>query len=397
MTENKILTSLFSASFVFYYLSIFVKSTNLSYLSMFSSGSFAKILVILSVGLLLLKVMLANTYSVKHVVTIVIGVMVGAIIAFKSGQHSFFYIVMFTLFSDRIDIYYFLKTFIWISATSLFILLVMSKFGIIYDFEYFRTDWASGLIKSRYSLGDLYPTSFSSRLTFLIAAVVFVKRFDLNYMVSVLLSALVIYVYLETDSRVDLVVGLLLIVIGTFGAQLEKTRLLNNRFWGLIPFIIATIMLILVLMYQKNPGPLLKLDSILSSRIAWSAIGFNRYNFHTLFGQKVIMSGAGGLENSSNYGTGQNNDYFFIDSSYMNILLNYGVLFAYGVYCVYFVAANKFREVYKNNDFGILIMILSIQWLINQYIVETGMQPFFIVAVSVLMSKFYEGRRNEII
>lgn len=82
--------------------------------------------------------------------------------------------------------------------------------------------------------------------------------------------------------------------------------------------ICAAGILILSMLYTKGSSIFLKLDSILSQRLSFSKKGMEVYGF-SIFGQYIPMQGNGGsTETPLNY--------FFLDSSYISILLQYGLI-----------------------------------------------------------------------
>ena len=75
-------------------------------------------------------------------------------------------------------------------------------------------------------------------------------------------------------------------------------------------------MILLSRFYDPSKGWMEKLDSIMSTRLALGKKTFDLYDVK-LWGQYIEMHGGGGT-------TAPKPDYFFIDCSYLNILMRFG-------------------------------------------------------------------------
>lgn len=86
----------------------------------------------------------------------------------------------------------------------------------------------------------------------------------------------------------------------------------------------------------------------------------------SLFGKDVPMEGMGGsLQHTK--------PYFFIDCSYLFVLLRYGVLFLGIVFVIYGVTCYKRRE---DTALMLTILLLAVSSAIDQHLLEEAYNPF---------------------
>jgi hypothetical protein len=243
-------------------------------------------------------------------------------ISFFSSLYSEDYtplILAFVLFSAyNINFEKIVKIYLKIIPTVLIILFVFSQRGKIPDFIYARD------FGIRHSLGAAQPTVFSAMTFFAVAAFMYLKKGKLKFYHYVILLPVIFVVNYYTQSRNDFVAMLLLLLI-PFLSKMMRNKLFNSviRFLSVIsyPFCALSVWLMAKL-YDINAGRYIgfDVDSLLNGRIALGNIAIKKYPI-TLFGQNVLQMGNGGGRQGAQ-------QYFFIDSSYLYILLSYGAIIA---------------------------------------------------------------------
>ena len=132
--------------------------------------------------------------------------------------------------------------------------------------------------------------------------------------------------------------------------------------------ICAAGILILSMLYTKGSSIFLKLDSILSQRLSFSKKGMEVYGF-SIFGQYIPMQGNGGsTETPSNY--------FFLDSSYISILLQYGLIIFMMILILWGIIGFRAR---KEKDWVLLwiLAMIAFQSIMEQHLLDISYNPFF--------------------
>ena len=105
----------------------------------------------------------------------------------------------------------------------------------------------------------------------------------------------------------------------------------------------------------------------------------------SLFGKDVPMEGMGGSLKHTK-------PYFFIDCSYLFILLRYGVLFLGIVFIIYGAICYKYRE---DTALMLAILLLAVSSAIDQHLLEDAYNPFAYALFAGMGRKSERGGKNE--
>lgn len=253
--------------------------------------------------------------------------------------------------------------------------IIASLFGVIKNLQY--TDYRG----VRNSFGIIYPTDFAAHILYIMLAFVCAYEEKLkiyHYAVGVII-ALVVYYFCK--ARVD-VACMLLFLIGTAVIRLaikkEKSIVKNQSAYSTLKKICGGIciasmplaalgMIILTLIYNPSSAFFVKLDKILSGRLALGAKGFADYDF-TLLGQPVALHGLGGS-------TEPPEEYFFLDCSYIYCLLIFGAVFTLMLVAAFVLCGIKYKH---SGIFLYIIAIISLNSMIAHHLPDIAYNPFAI-------------------
>ncbi len=204
---------------------------------------------------------------------------------------------------------------------ALVLLTGLSILGVIVDYQIFRDG------QMRHSFGTTQPTVFSAIVFYGMAAYMYFKRNNLKFHNCLILICIIVFTYYFTISRNDTFAMVLLLCIPLI------VRIMKNKYFGWIPKIFvllaypfnAIFVYLTSSNYSSNAGIYLGIDlnEILSNRLYFGEVALNSYPIK-LFGQYFIMYGNGAGRTFDNL---FHDEYFFIDSSYLFILLRYGAVF----------------------------------------------------------------------
>lgn len=157
-------------------------------------------------------------------------------------------------------------------------------------------------------------------------------------------------------------------------------QLFANRFFCILSTIfmplMATVAIWLSVIYTPSNSMLLMLNQILSSRISLAHTGITRYGLR-MFGNPVEWSGG-------RYGIERFDTYFYVDSSYVNIVLTYGmVTLIFVVLC--FAILNY--KAYKKGNFKLCIvfMFLALHSFTDPQLLELKYNPFLVVVLAAFI------------
>lgn len=139
----------------------------------------------------------------------------------------------------------------------------------------------------------------------------------------------------------------------------------------LSPVLAAIGMTVLTIMYQGTPMQQ-KLDQLLSNRLDLGKKAFDIFSL-TPFGQYIRL-----FSNAENLGVEY---YFYIDSTYLQLIIMYGVVIL-GVVLLVFLLIGCRAKAQKRLDFLWIIGLIAAHSIIEQHLVELPYCPFVIALLA---------------
>ena len=231
----------------------------------------------------------------------------------------------------------------------------------------------------RYSLGFTWVTS--APVLFVFASMLFLhlERKRLNGWTFIFLLQLATALFILTDTKMAFFTTMLVFVITLIWWQ--KPHWLNwleNRWVKLVilwlPVVLTIVAILLAGLYQDS-GFMAKLNDILSGRLANAAEAWQKYGL-TLFGQNIVWTGQGITYKPSMH-------YLYVDCSYLNVLLNYGLVF---LLLVFIWCRQVILDLYRRHDmlylaFFVVILLFS---FLEVRLINPLYDPFIIAAGSYM-------------
>jgi hypothetical protein len=239
----------------------------------------------------------------------------------------------------------------------------------------------------RYSFGSIYATDFAARIFFLCAAYCYLKYENLNIKDSIIFWIAGIFVSYYCDARLDTICIFILSLLPIAKAVLKGKVYMNRYIEWLIALsipIFATLSVGMSYLYSPNNKFMVFLDKILTGRLHFAKRGLNEYGI-TLLGEDIKMTGLGGTNKTIT-------DYFFVDSSYVQIALKYGIVFLV-ILCIYYVVFMKNRL--ENNDIllPISIVIVGINGIVAHHFINPAYNVF-LLALFAHINKTKVNKKN---
>ena len=143
--------------------------------------------------------------------------------------------------------------------------------------------------------------------------------------------------------------------------------------------------------YSENQTILVKLNSLLSGRLALGRLAFEKYNIE-LFGQFIPMTGFG----KSSLIQLRSPQYFFIDSSFVSILMCYGFLVFVCIILGFTCSAFRAKQ---NNDYYLVLLIalIAVDCMVEHHMMEICYNPFLFLMLSDIGTKTASSKRKRAI
>lgn len=252
---------------------------------------------------------------------------------------------------------------------------------------YLTYDYGNGRIA--HAFGSIYRTDFCAHLFFLACCIIWISRKKIWYAEGIFVLWLAWFADRYCAAR-NSTICLLLLGCGALAIQgardirswLQKRRKTGRNkkaaSWGRALLfcacfstpVFAAVSVLVSRFYRADVTWMVKLDSVLSGRLNLGKEGFNRYNVK-LFGQYVQQIGAGGQ-------TDPGQTYFFLDVSYVNMLLRLGIVLFAAVVLIYFFSSLK---AWKSRDYVciFILFLAALHCCVEHHMAELSYDMFLLL------------------
>ena len=340
--------------------------------------SIMKILRYISYAIIFVKLLYDAKYLENEMLKIVIMVLILGIISLNFGNNILFCSFLFIIAARNLNVEKLIKAAFYIQIVLTICMAGLSYFGVI-------TDWTYNLEgRNRHSLGYLYPSYISSIFFYVTLAYLFMRRKKVRFLEIVCIGILNIIIFHLTDSKTSFAMVFLAIIV-LWVIKFCKKRLESGFFSKLIYVYsipgIAVVSILACYLYNEGNRFLVLINSFINNRLI---MGHNALLEHglSLFGKKIIWTGYGGLGYLS---SSLQDEYNFVDCSYVKILLDYGVIF-FIIMIIGYMLVSK-RAIEKNDRYMCMcILFMCIYSMIEPRIIEFGFNPF-VLTLSALFGK----------
>lgn len=240
-----------------------------------------------------------------------------------------------------------------------------------------RLDMFEGNIITRWSAGYPAAVDFATHLFYILLDYWILTKGKINlWKCSFFLIAAYIALF-SCDARQALICLLLLFLFAIWVIRLDNKELFVNKksayiFIFSIPFLFA-ISLIATLSYDETNPLWLIIDLAFSSRLSLGLDGIKEYGI-TWFGNNFFLVGAG-------Y-SGATMDYNYIDSTYIQFLLRWGVVI---MTIILFAFYKIGRCAYRRNDKTLLfsLLLVGLSSVTTQFLLDLN-YCIFLLAITAL-------------
>ena len=325
-----------------------------------------------------------NTYTKKEMIWAGIILFAFLMPALLTEYRFLWYTGFLIVGAKDIDFNKILKVYLVIGITIMVAAFGASQYGIIEDLIY--KTYRYGIDFYRHSFGIVYPTDFGAHLFYmaLVAMILFEKKMNvaMRIWVSVLVASVAI---LTANAQTTMLCMMGFVILCLLEWLLRKHMHYIEMVLRWIPILCAGIFIGLSYFYNLDSESMFKLDNYLSGRLTISNKAIQQYSIK-IFGQNISEIGNG-------RSTEFREDYFFLDDSYIRILLEYGlVLFI--VMLILLVMMSKKAMRYNRNVIVIAIVAIAVHSVMEHHLIELAYNPLWLSIFAILNQNGQIGRRN---
>lgn len=277
----------------------------------------------IGIGLVVLfRYMVMKTSDIKKILFILL--VIGSFIIARrySGVDALLETGFLIAGANDIDYRKILKVYLIVEIPMTICTMIAGYTGVITDLVYHRGE------QVRMSFGFVYPTDFAAGIIFMVTAWGVLRQVRCTWIEIGLMIISVVLFEKYCDVRNSEIVMMILIICVVYLKIRNKLAAKKGKEYTpslllkilclVAPYGLAGFMILVSRFYRPDIEWMAKLNTLFSTRLSLGKEVFDRYDIQ-IWGQDIPMRGNGGS-------TEVVADYFFIDSSYVNILMRLGLV-----------------------------------------------------------------------
>lgn len=333
--------------------------------------------VLLVVILLRYLVMEKNDWK-DYVLIAIIGL--GFIISWNhNGYNEIYNCFLLIIGAKGIDFRKICKVFLVVIGALLLLTFAAALTGHVENLVYHQEGR-----RVRMAFGVNYPTDFSAYVFYLSAVYCYLRREKIKYVEIAILVGLSAFVYLFCEARLN-TICILLLAVGILYFKVQSNRSLRkgrtyqmhgglSMLLAVIPTLCAGGVLAASWLYSEENPLLSIINRLLNNRLYFGKKGLDVYGL-SILGRYIPMKGNGGTTKDVIH-------YFFLDSSYMYVLLQYGAV-VFGIILLIFCIMNFRARARRDWAFLIIVAVIAIQCIVEHHMMAVQYDPFLFALLAV--------------
>lgn len=278
-----------------------------------------------------------------------------------------------------------LRVYFWVGFVVVTAAFFASQYGIIDNLVYEIIGKGT-----RNSFGIIYPTDCAAHIFFLIVVGLCIQNRIVtiaDILLTIFFAQFVLAENVSYTSWACLVMLTVLIIFEKFyeySKSYEKMAIGTMQYreffdirkntifklMSLMPIVMTILITVLTVGFNKNSPKWAALDTKLSSRLTYSSQGLKKFGLKP-FGQYIKEWGFG-------KSTAYHEKYFFLDDSYIRIMLMYGVVMLIAVLVMWVVISKKALET-KRLVLLVAVAVIAVQCFMEHHMLEMAYNPLFLL------------------
>lgn len=264
-----------------------------------------------------------------------------------------------------------------LTAILLFIVVLCSQIGLTTNMLWYRWGADGQISKARESLGFIYASTGASLYFGFLLQYIFLRKEHCRFWELLILELINGFFFFKTDSRLPFYFGTAVLVFFLIQSCFKNHwRFTRHLKWLLIaaPGLIASVTVASYYLFDPASSFWNKINTFLTSRFTYGTDALASYGVK-FFGQPIIWIG-----NGSGKETGV---YNYVDCSYMQILIQYGIILLIAVMALYTVG--MIRSIKKSDYWTVCLLgIVCLYSMTEPYLLNIAVVPIPLLAVAVL-------------
>lgn len=294
-------------------------------------------------------------------------------ILFNEADSDFIYIVIFMLYCSKSKPEDVIKTYCFSSSVGIVLVIAAWLIGII----------PSEVRGGRAYLGFYFATFGPNLFLHTVLAYIASRKNHIKLSRWILIEIANIWFYKMTDTlAVFIIINIGIVLYYVFNIEKVKQVLFEGKVFkyilALFPFVSATITILAQYFYIEhyNEPIYVAANVALSNRPYFGKIAIEKYGI-SLFGKPITwLTGTDGTKVSGM-------DYFYVDSSYLQVLIRYGIIMLI-VLCAAMMVVQCYSILTRNTCMCLGCSLFLIHCITDPQLLSFRYNPFIIVFITCL-------------
>lgn len=370
-------SQIFFIAFVIFFVSSFIQDTTLAEAL---NGRLLRLCSYIALPLLLFKIYVLDRWSKKELFVITILILLGMITWRTAHELQLLLIVPFVVGAKNVNFKDIITWYVYLNIILLLTMAIFSLLGIIPNLIY-----RAAPRPPRYSLGLIYTSSLATHYFYLVLAYCYLRFTKLKWSDYLLITVGDIIFMVITNTKLDFIATLVVIPVMIIAQRAFKghklSEILASFWWIAVP--VSPFIIIFASYFYDGSNHIMKaINDLTSGRLSLGHRAFNNYNIRIL-GQTIVEHTYGGSKGLklANQLNGVHH-YFFIDSSYIRMILLWGLLmFVLIVVCMTYIAIRSTLR--RTFVLTAIILIASLNFMFEPDIIKIIYDPFLLALLAI--------------
>ena len=335
--------------------------------------SLDKIIRYVIYGICIIKIC-TTSYRSADIIPILFFLLVFILSYYKSHNRTMMLYSLIMLASYKLSNDKIIKTTCYMQGLLLLIIVLLSQTGIIMDYVFDKGT------RERHSMGFVWTTIAPIIFFYYVMGYVYINRRKLKKSRLILFEIISIWFYLKTNTKLVFTLTSLFIMFVLFETLNRKRYKFLSRFkliYIAYPFLMWFFILVVCRLYNRDSSTWIKINNMLTGRLTLSQDAINYYGIN-LLGHNVEWKGFS--INHASYDVGE---YNYVDSSYLQLTINYGVIFMVVVLAVFSYAI--YKHIKANDYYTVVIYIFILTLTLTEpQLMNFSFNPFSLLAFGMI-------------
>ncbi|MBE5889733.1 MAG: hypothetical protein E7282_02065 [Lachnospiraceae bacterium] len=317
---------------------------------------------------------MGSKIDIKRMIILGLGFLAFLFCAYNSGYMQSLLVPFFLLGAVDLDSKPIVKTAIAVEGGILALLLILSQLGLTEDYVFENAG------RIRHALGTNWCTVPIISFYFIMLGYIYIRAERFKWYEAVVLELMNLYLFYMTRTRMTFVVATAFLAFFAIQSLWKEPWKIFSKlkwFWVSCPFILAGISLVAIVAYRPESEIWVKINKLFSNRFVLSQSALSDYKI-TLFGQDITWNGHYILSPTSS----AEHPYNYVDCSYLQYLLSYGVVFLIIILALY--SWGIYKCIKANNYWGVFVLLLVlVHSMTEPHLMNIKVNPLLLAAMAI--------------